>query len=118
MVELELDQIFSPAGLLASKLANYKPRKAQIDLAQAVAKAISNQQVLISEAGTGTGKTFAYLIPALLSEQKILISSGTKNLQDQLFRRDIPFIRRLLGFPGKIALLKGRQNYLCIYLIM
>src|SRR5262245_61566833 len=82
-------------------------------MAQAVADAIANQSVLVAEAGTGTGKTFAYLVPALLSGGKVIVSTGTKTLQDQLFDRDIPTVRKALKAPVTVALLKGRANYVC-----
>ncbi len=84
-------------------------------MAQAVADAIARGGVLVAEAGTGTGKTFAYLVPALLSGGKVIVSTGTKTLQDQLFDRDIPTVRRALSVPVSVALLKGRSNYLCHY---
>jgi hypothetical protein len=84
-------------------------------MAEAIGAVLDEGRVLICEAGTGTGKTFAYLVPALLSGRKVLVSTGTKNLQDQLFRRDLPLIRELLDIPVRIALLKGRANYLCRY---
>jgi ATP-dependent DNA helicase DinG len=84
-------------------------------MAAAVAEAIAASETLICEAGTGTGKTYAYLVPALLSGRKVLISTGTRNLQDQLFHRDLPVIRDLLKIPARSALLKGRSNYLCIH---
>ena len=84
-------------------------------MAIAVKKAMENRRHLIAEAGTGTGKTFAYLIPAILSGQKVIISTGTKNLQDQLFNKDLPVIRDVLITPFQAALLKGRANYLCRY---
>ncbi|WP_337236957.1 DEAD/DEAH box helicase, partial [Salmonella enterica] len=82
--------------------------------AKAVASAIANQSQLVVEAGTGTGKTFAYLVPALLSGKKVIISTGSKNLQEQLFHRDLPLMVSALGFFGQVALLKGRANYLCL----
>ena len=82
-------------------------------MAKAIADAIENRKTLIAEAGTGTGKTFAYLVPALLWGGKTIISTGTKNLQDQLFLRDIPTVRKSLNAPVSVALLKGRANYLC-----
>src|SRR5688572_28301526 len=82
-------------------------------MAQAVAAAIENNSVLVAEAGTGTGKTFAYLVPALLSGGKVIISTGTKNLQDQLFDRDLQVVREALKVPVTVALLKGRANYVC-----
>lgn len=106
---------FSQSGLLAKILKGYSPRQAQIDMAVEVDLAIENKASLIVEAGTGTGKTFAYLIPSLLSEKKIIVSTGTKNLQEQLFHKDIPLIRKAMATNAQIALLKGRANYLCIY---
>src|SRR6187402_3496505 len=84
-------------------------------MAHAVADAIEKNSVLIAEAGTGTGKTFAYLVPALLSGGKVIISTGTKTLQDQLFQRDLPKIRAALNVPTIVALLKGRSNYICLH---
>ncbi len=88
---------------------------AQTEMAKAIADAILGQKTLIAEAGTGTGKTFAYLVPALLWGGKTIISTGTKNLQDQLFLRDIPTVRKALNAPVSVALLKGRANYVCHY---
>jgi len=82
-------------------------------MAAAVGRALALDEALIVEAGTGTGKTFAYLVPALLSGRSVIISTGTRTLQDQLFRRDVPMLARALGAPVKMALLKGRANYLC-----
>jgi len=82
---------------------------------EAVAAALKAGETLICEAGTGTGKTFAYLVPALLSGRKVLVSTGTRNLQDQLFHRDLPVVREVLKVPARIAMLKGRGNYLCRY---
>lgn len=100
-------------GVFAAELAGFRPRKQQLALAQAIGEAIEQQATLIAEAGTGTGKTFAYLLPALLSGKKVIISTGTKNLQDQLFAKDLPKILELLGLKRKVRLLKGRNNYLC-----
>jgi ATP-dependent DNA helicase DinG len=110
-----VEQAFSTSGLLAKVLTGYLPRQAQIDMAKDVDHAIDQKSCLIVEAGTGTGKTFAYLIPSLLSEKKVIISTGTKNLQEQLFHKDIPLIRNAMASCAQIALLKGRANYLCIY---
>lgn len=96
-------------------VGGFRPRKSQTEMAKAIADAIAKQQTLIAEAGTGTGKTFAYLVPALLWGGKTIVSTGTKNLQDQLFLRDIPTIRAALQAPVSVALLKGRSNYLCHY---
>ncbi|MGH8751858.1 MAG: ATP-dependent DNA helicase [Burkholderiales bacterium] len=111
----DLASIFSARGALAAAIQDYRPRPLQLEMANAVAHAIENSSVLIAEAGTGTGKTFAYLIPALLSGGKVIISTGTKTLQDQLFNRDIPTVRAALKAPVTVALLKGRANYVCHY---
>ena len=102
-------------GPLADKLEGYAPREAQRHLAEAVAEAMDDRATLIAEAGTGTGKTYAYLVPALLSGQRVIVSTGTRALQDQLYHRDLPRVRAALGAPAKTALLKGRANYLCRY---
>ena len=106
---------FSTDGLLAKAIDGFLPRQAQTDMAIEVAFAIEKKSSLIVEAGTGTGKTFAYLIPALLSDKKIIVSTGTKNLQEQLFHKDLPLIRKALASNAQMALLKGRANYLCRY---
>ena len=108
-------QILSDNGPIAKHVSGFTARLQQQEMADAVLKTILNQQMLIAEAGTGTGKTFAYLVPALLSGKKVIISTGTKTLQDQLFRKDLPIVRKALGVPVTTALLKGRSNYLCIY---
>ncbi|HET6430718.1 ATP-dependent DNA helicase [Dyella sp.] len=102
-------------GPFAAELPNFAPRAAQQSMARAVAHAIDERETLIAEAGTGTGKTFAYLVPALLSGARVIVSTGTKALQDQLFFRDLPRVRSVLGSRVKTALLKGRANYLCLY---
>lgn len=109
----EVEKIFGDSGLLSSTIPGYRSRQAQIEMAQAIAQAIAGQKTLLAEAGTGTGKTFAYLIPALLWGGKVIVSTGTKNLQDQLYLRDIPTIKKVLKAPVSVALLKGRANYLC-----
>src|ERR1700719_2936609 len=106
-------EIFHMGGPLARALPNYAYRPEQALMAKAVGAALARLEPLIVEAGTGTGKTFAYLIPALLSGRSVIISTGTRTLQDQLFRRDVPMLAKALGLPVKIALLKGRTNYLC-----
>ena len=108
-------ELLGPHGPLARHIPGFAPRAPQQDMAQAVAEALHNDSVLISEAGTGTGKTYAYLVPALMSGKKIIISTGTKNLQDQLYHRDLPLVRNALGVSVRTALLKGRANYLCLY---
>src|SRR6202167_2196607 len=106
-------EVFNLEGPLARALPGYAYRPEQAAMAKAVGLALARLEPLIVEAGTGTGKTFAYLIPALLSGRSVIISTGTRTLQDQLFRRDVPLLAKALGLPVKIALLKGRANYLC-----
>ena len=104
---------FSPEGVLARTLPGFRSRPGQIEMAQAVAHTLENGGVLVVEAGTGTGKTLAYVVPALLGGEKVLFSTATKALQEQLFLRDIPRLVQALGFPVRVALLKGRSSYLC-----
>ena len=112
---LPVADFLGPEGLLARRVRGYGHRPQQQAMAEAVAEVLGENGLLICEAGTGTGKTYAYLIPALLSGRKMLISTGTKNLQDQIFHRDLPLVREVLDLPVRIALLKGRGNYLCRY---
>ena len=109
----DYNDVFNLEGPLARALPGYAYRPEQAAMAKAVGAALARLEPLIVEAGTGTGKTFAYLVPALLSGRSVIISTGTRTLQDQLFRRDVPMLARALGLPAKIALLKGRSNYLC-----
>ena len=106
-------QAFGLSGPLAAVVEAYRPREGQLQMAQAVAEVLETGGTLVVEAGTGVGKTYAYLVPALLSGKRVLISTATKALQDQLFGRDIPQLRQLLGLPLRVALLKGRSSYLC-----
>lgn len=115
MLFQELSDIFSPNGPIASAVPDFRSRPAQLELAQAIEKAVQARQVLVAEAGTGTGKTWAYLVPAFLCGGKVLVSTGTRTLQDQLFRRDLPRLRAALALPITVALLKGRGNYVCHY---
>ena len=110
-----LAAVFSTAGPLAAAIPGYRPRSQQLEMAERIAEAIERNTVLVAEAGTGTGKTFAYLVPALLSGGKVIVSTGTRNLQDQLFSKDIPTVKTALGAPAQVALLKGRANYVCHY---
>lgn len=105
--------LLGAAGPFADRLAGFSVRSQQQLLADRIGQALDSGDVLVAEAGTGTGKTFAYLVPALMAGKKVLISTGTKTLQDQLFHRDLPSVRDTLGMPAKVALLKGRANYLC-----
>lgn len=111
---LTLEKIFGPGGLLATQLPNYEYRPSQLEMAKAVLEAIRNQHHLCVEAGTGTGKTLAYLIPALFSRKRVVVSTATKNLQEQLFFKDIPFLRQYLFPDLSVTYMKGRQNYLCL----
>src|ERR1700677_3257190 len=104
---------FGSGGPLARSSPGYANPSEQAAMAAAVGRALSRGEPLIVEAGTGTGETFAYLVPALLSGLSVIISTGTRTLQDQLFHRDVPLLARALGLPVKMALLKGRANYLC-----
>ncbi len=111
----DLNQIFGPDGIIANHIKGYIYRPQQLELVKKINEAFINKKILLAEAGTGTGKTLAYLIPALLSAGKILISTGTKNLQNQLYFRDLPIALKALKLFEKTALLKGRNNYLCKY---
>ncbi len=109
----DYDEIFGAEGPLARSLAGFTSRPSQMQMAGRVAEALQLRTNLVVEAGTGTGKTFAYLVPALLSNARVLISTGTRTLQDQLYAKDVPLVAAALGAPARIALLKGRSNYLC-----
>lgn len=115
MSEYNIRQVFEKDGILASHLSGYHERTQQLEMALTITDAIENNTQLVAEAGTGTGKTFAYLVPALLTGGKVIISTGTKNLQDQLYSRDLPNIRDALKVPVTVAMLKGRSNYVCHY---
>lgn len=104
-----------PDGPIAQAVADFTVRDAQQDMAARIEQVLADQSMLVAESGTGTGKTFAYLVPAILSGRKVLISTGTRHLQDQLFHRDLPVVRDALTLPVKMALLKGRANYLCLH---
>jgi ATP-dependent DNA helicase DinG len=111
----DLAELFGPGGPLQSALPDFKSRWQQLRMAERVATALEHRETVVVEAGTGTGKTFAYLVPALLCGARVLISTGTRTLQDQLFSKDLPLVAAALGRPARIALLKGRTNYLCRY---
>jgi ATP-dependent DNA helicase DinG len=114
-VTAEVERFFSEQSPLATEVAAFRPRAQQREMALKVAEGIRDNAILVVEAGTGTGKTFAYLVPALLNGGKVIISTGTKNLQDQLFQKDLPMVRDALKAPVSVALLKGRSNYVCHY---
>src|SRR5687768_11759126 len=109
----DLEDIFGPDGPLHRALPDFKFRRQQLRMAERIADALRNRSTLIVEAGTGTGKTFAYLVPALLAGGRVMISTGTRTLQDQLFAKDLPLVAAAIGRPARVALLKGRANYLC-----
>ncbi|ADI28815.1 ATP-dependent DNA helicase [Methylotenera versatilis] len=115
MSEQSIRQVFEKDGTLAKHIDGYSERTQQLEMALAIGDAIENNTQLVAEAGTGTGKTFAYLVPALLTGGKVIISTGTKNLQDQLYSRDLPNVRDALKVPVTVAMLKGRANYVCHY---
>jgi ATP-dependent DNA helicase DinG len=110
-----VEPIFRAAGPLAQTIPGYQPRRQQLEMARAILATLERNGLIIVEAGTGTGKTLAYLIPALLAGGKVVISTGTKTLQDQLFDRDLPAVRHALASGATAALLKGRSNYVCLY---
>ena len=115
--DASLYQFFAPGGVLSRTHPNYEFRRGQLQMAQAVEQALEEKRHLIVEAGTGTGKTLAYLLPVIRSGKRVIISTGTKNLQEQLFHKDIPFLEQAL-FPNgegklKVCYMKGRNNYLC-----
>jgi ATP-dependent DNA helicase DinG len=109
----DLEEIFGPDGALVRAVPGFRPRGAQLQMAYAVARTLAERRWLVAEAGTGTGKTYAYLVPALLAGRRVIVSTGTRTLQDQLFHRDLPMLGAALGRPVSVALLKGRSNYLC-----
>src|SRR5205085_11616089 len=106
---------FEGQGGIAGAAESFLPRDAQTQMALAVARTIEDGGALVVEAGTGVGKTFSYLVPALLSGERVLLSTATKTLQDQLFARDVPRLAEALGLPVRMALLKGRGSYLCTH---
>ena len=112
---MDVYEMLSEQGPFAKLLPGFSPRAGQQALAQAIGEAINDKRMLIAEAGTGTGKTFAYLVPAIESGKKVLISTGTRHLQDQLFHRDLPLVLQALEYRMPVALLKGRANYLCLH---
>ena len=111
----QVSEVFAAEGVLAKTTEGFTPRTGQTDMALAVAQAIEESQTLVVEAGTGVGKTFSYLVPDLLSGERVLLSTATKTLQDQLFGRDLPRLLQALGLTARVALLKGRASYLCLH---
>ncbi len=115
LLDQRVAETLSSTGVLAQSVPGFQPRQGQTDMAMAVSRTVQGGGQLVVEAGTGTGKTYAYLVPVLLSGQRALVSTATKALQDQLFSRDIPRLVEVLGLPIRVALLKGRSNYLCLH---
>ncbi len=115
MQETDLQEIFEADGSLARALKGFVPRRQQLHMAERVADALAQRRMLVIEAGTGTGKTFGYLVPVLLSGLRVLVSTGTRTLQDQLYEKDLPLLGGALGLPVDVAVLKGRGNYLCLH---
>jgi ATP-dependent DNA helicase DinG len=115
MLERTIAAFFAPDGRLARALPEFETRPEQLALALRVAKTLSERGKLIAEAGTGIGKTLAYLAPAVASGLKVVISTGTKNLQEQIIGKDLPLLERVLGGPVDAQVMKGRTNYLCLY---
>lgn len=111
----DIAAMLGAGGPLARSLVDFQPRDEQVRMAEAVARTLGDGGTLVVEAGTGTGKTFAYLVPALMSGLRVVVSTGTRNLQDQLFSKDLPLVRQALDLPVSVALLKGRSNYLCLH---
>jgi ATP-dependent DNA helicase DinG len=110
-----VEAVFAPGGALAHAMPDFEARAGQVEMASAVARVFGDGGVLLAEAGTGTGKTLAYLVPAILSRERVLISTGTKNLQEQIYFKDIPALRDALGIPFTATCMKGRANYLCLH---
>src|ERR1044071_6454315 len=106
-------EILGPSGALSRALPAYESRTGQLEMAAAVSRALSEDRTLLCEAGTGTGKTLAYLVPALLSGKKVIVSTATRALQEQIFQRDLPLIEEALGLSFSVALMKGLSNYVC-----
>src|SRR5262245_13109336 len=114
MASLTADEVLAPGGLLAAALPAYEARPAQREMAARVACALADSHPLLIEAGTGTGKTLAYLVPAILSGLRVLVSTASRTLQDQLFLKDLPLLKRILPVPFTAVRLKGIANYLCL----
>lgn len=114
-LQRQVREVFASSGLLSRAVEAFQPREGQTEMAVAVARTMEDGGVLVVEAGTGIGKTYSYLVPALLSGDRVLVSTATKTLQDQLFDRDLPHLLRALGVPVRTALLKGRASYLCLH---
>jgi len=106
-------ELFGAGGSISQALSRYESRAGQIQMADAVFRALAEERVVLCEAGTGTGKTLAYLVPALLSGKKVVVSTATRALQEQIFKKDLPLIAKALGKTPEVALMKGLSNYVC-----
>ena len=115
--DLDVDSVLGTDGIIKQEIADFRTRQSQLEMSRLIDKGIENGESHLIEASTGIGKTFAYLVPVFLSKKKVVISTGTKNLQDQLFYKDIPLIKRIIVNSKKTALLKVRSNYCCPYRI-
>ncbi|HET9930501.1 MAG TPA: ATP-dependent DNA helicase, partial [Polyangiaceae bacterium] len=112
-MKAQVRELLGPSGPLARTLSGYEERPGQLAMAEAVERALRDERVVLCEAGTGTGKTLAYLLPALLSGKKVVVSTATRALQEQIFFKDIPLVARAFGLEPRVALMKGVSNYLC-----
>ena len=110
-----MEEVFGPGGLIARHHPNYEYRPGQIEMAEAVDDCLMGGGVTLIEAGTGTGKTLAYLIPALAAGRRVIVSTATKNLQEQLHKKDIPFLQEIIPRKFKTICMKGRSNYVCLH---
>src|SRR5437764_5736912 len=110
-----MEEVFGPDGLIARHHPQYEYRPGQVEMAEAVHDTLSGGGIALIEAGTGTGKTLAYLIPALASGRRVIISTATKNLQEQLYKKDIPFLQRIIPRKFQATCMKGRSNYVCLH---
>src|ERR1051325_11221923 len=110
-----MKEVFGPGGLIAQHHPNYEYRPGQIEMAEAVSDTLVNGGIALIEAGTGTGKTLAYLIPALASGRRVIVTTATKNLQEQLYKKDIPFLQEIIPRKFKTVCMKGRSNYVCLH---
>src|SRR5262247_880932 len=110
-----MNEVFGPDGLIARYHPNYEYRAGQVDMAQAIHEILTDGGITLIEAGTGTGKTLAYLIPALASGRRVIVSTATKSLQEQLVQKDIPFLQKIIPRKFKAVCMKGRANYVCLH---
>ncbi|HSF23777.1 MAG TPA: DEAD/DEAH box helicase, partial [Blastocatellia bacterium] len=110
-----MEDVFGPDGLIAQHHPNYEYRPGQVEMAEAVQNVLADGGIALIEAGTGTGKTLAYLIPALAAGRRVMVSTATKNLQEQLHKKDIPFLQRIVPRKFKATCMKGRSNYVCLH---